>query len=146
MSTISICDSYNIYCNDYSMAATCESKYMHSEHLIFTSSSHLGHTDCLLFHCFMDTGLVVFSDTAEFINTTQPSIRQHKSSSLQLPLATVLMKGINGKTQVKISAITSCHKITLPSNTYNFIHFFLLFHRFYQQDQRQALKTYEFFS
>lgn len=143
MSTISICDSYNIYCNDYSMAATCESKYMHSAHLIFTSSSHLGHTDCLLFHCFMDTGLVVFSDTAEFINTTQPSIRQHKSSSLQLPLAPVLMKGINDKTRVKISAITSCHKITLPSNTYN-SSFFLLFHRFYQRDQRQALIIYEY--
>lgn len=66
-----------MFYNEYLTVMPCESQYMHSVHLILTPSSHLGHTDRLLFHCFMDTGLVMFADTTEFINATQPSIRQH---------------------------------------------------------------------
>ena len=52
--------------------------------------THLGHTECLLFHCFMYTGSVCLTDAVELVNTTKTAVRENQCTSLQLPLPSIL--------------------------------------------------------
>ena len=47
-----------------------------------TDEAGLGHADSLLFHGFMNAGLVVLTNAVELINTAQTAVSQHQSTCL----------------------------------------------------------------
>jgi len=52
--------------------------------------SCLGYTDCLLFHCLVNTRPVMLTYAVEFVNTTQAAVGEDKRTGLQLPFTTIL--------------------------------------------------------
>ena len=81
----------------------------------------LGNTDCLLFHCLVNTCPVMLTYTVEFINATQAAVGKDESTCFKLPFTAIL------HTAMTITELTSTyqpsHEMTSRSECFNFITF-----------------------